>query len=101
MVKLPGSVKKVGSNSLGAGLMGRGVAGTPTSRERAGASIGTVYRYFPDRIVLLQALGSRNFERVMARITEAIKDPAHADWRGALSTAFASVIDTYRKLVSK
>ncbi|QYH35926.1 TetR/AcrR family transcriptional regulator [Salinibacterium sp. M195] len=64
--------------------------------ERAGASIGTVYRYFPDRIVLLQALGSRNFERVMARITDAIKDPAHADWRGALSTAFASVIDTYR-----
>ncbi|MCL1487014.1 MAG: TetR/AcrR family transcriptional regulator [Marinobacter sp.] len=64
--------------------------------ERAGASIGTVYRYFPDRIVLLQALGSRNFERVMARITEAINDPSQSDWRGALSTAFDSVIDTYR-----
>ena len=45
--------------------------------ERAGASIGTVYRYFPDRIVLLQALGSRNFERVMARIVDAIDDPAN------------------------
>jgi len=64
--------------------------------ERAGASIGTVYRYFPDRIVLLQALGSRNFERVMARITEAINDPERADWRAALSSAFATVIDTYR-----
>ncbi|MGJ8721593.1 MAG: TetR family transcriptional regulator [Salinibacterium amurskyense] len=64
--------------------------------ERAGASIGTVYRYFPDRIVLLQALGSRNFERVMARITEAINDPQHADWRAALATAFESVIYTYR-----
>lgn len=64
--------------------------------ERAGASIGTVYRYFPDRIVLLQALGSRNFERVMTRITDAINDPAHADWRAALSTAFESVIYTYR-----
>jgi len=64
--------------------------------ERAGASIGTVYRYFPDRIVLLQALGSRNFERVMARITDAINDPAHTDWRAALGTAFAAVIDTYR-----
>ncbi|MEH6781023.1 MAG: TetR/AcrR family transcriptional regulator [Rhodoglobus sp.] len=64
--------------------------------ERAGASIGTVYRYFPDRIVLLQALGSRNFERVMARIVDAIDDPANENWRDALRTAFASVIDAYR-----
>jgi AcrR family transcriptional regulator len=64
--------------------------------ERAGASIGTVYRYFPDRIVLLQALGARNFERVMVRLTDAINDPAQSDWRGALSTAFSSVIDIYR-----
>jgi AcrR family transcriptional regulator len=64
--------------------------------ERAGASIGTVYRYFPDRIVLLQALGARNFERVMARIIEAIDDPAPANWREALATAFTSVVDTYR-----
>jgi AcrR family transcriptional regulator len=64
--------------------------------ERAGASIGTVYRYFPDRIVLLQALGARNFERVMARISEAIDDPAQPNWREALATAFNSVVDTYR-----
>ncbi|EPR76996.1 Transcriptional regulator, TetR family [Leifsonia rubra CMS 76R] len=64
--------------------------------ERAGASIGTVYRYFPDRIVLLQALGARNFERVMARIIEAINDPSQPDWRAALATAFSSVVDTYR-----
>jgi AcrR family transcriptional regulator len=64
--------------------------------ERAGASIGTVYRYFPDRIVLLQALGARNFERVMARIIEAIDDPAPANWREALAAAFTSVVDTYR-----
>ena len=30
--------------------------------ERAGASIGTVYRYFPDRIAVLQALAARNLE---------------------------------------
>jgi len=64
--------------------------------ERAGASIGTVYRYFPDRIVLLQALGSRNFDRVMARIIDAINEPENDDWRAALRSAFASVIFTYR-----
>ncbi len=32
--------------------------------ERAGASIGTVYRYFPDRIAVLQAVAQRNLERV-------------------------------------
>jgi AcrR family transcriptional regulator len=36
--------------------------------ERAGASIGTVYRYFPDRIAVLQALASRNLERVLGGI---------------------------------
>ncbi len=34
--------------------------------ERAGASIGTVYRYFPDRIAVLQSLAARNAERVDA-----------------------------------
>lgn len=32
--------------------------------ERAGASIGTVYRYFPDRVAVLQAVAQRNLERV-------------------------------------
>ena len=32
--------------------------------ERAGASIGTVYRYFPDRIAVLQSLAARNAERI-------------------------------------
>lgn len=41
--------------------------------ERAGASIGTVYRYFPDRIAVLQAVAARNLERasraVLARLS--------------------------------
>ncbi|MGV8876144.1 MAG: TetR/AcrR family transcriptional regulator [Rhodoglobus sp.] len=64
--------------------------------DRAGASIGTVYRYFPDRIVLLQALGSRNFERVMAQISEAINEPSQSSWSEALATAFEAVVDIYR-----
>ncbi|MFB2555101.1 TetR/AcrR family transcriptional regulator [Herbiconiux liangxiaofengii] len=33
--------------------------------ERAGASIGTVYRYFPDRIAVLAAMSQRGFERFL------------------------------------
>jgi AcrR family transcriptional regulator len=40
--------------------------------ERAGASIGTVYRYFPDRLTLLQALAARNLERLEERIDAVI-----------------------------
>jgi AcrR family transcriptional regulator len=33
--------------------------------EKAGASIGTVYRYFPDRVAVLQAVAARNLERTL------------------------------------
>src|ERR1700709_2244902 len=45
--------------------------------ERAGASIGTVYRYFPDRIAVLQALASRNLERALRGSAAACGAPAH------------------------
>lgn len=64
--------------------------------ERAGASIGTVYRYFPDRIALLQALGSRNLERVLSRIGEEIVDPRHPDWVAALSSSFDILVEAFR-----
>jgi len=38
--------------------------------DRAGASIGTVYRYFPDRVAVLQAVAQRNLERVIQVITQ-------------------------------
>ena len=64
--------------------------------DRAGASIGTVYRYFPDRIALLQALGARNLERVLTRSSDEIFNPAHADWLTALSASFGVLVDAYR-----
>lgn len=64
--------------------------------ERAGASIGTVYRYFPDRIALLQALGARNLERVLTRVSDEVRSPAHADWRSAVTAAFGILVDAYR-----
>ena len=64
--------------------------------ERAGASIGTVYRYFPDRIALLQALGSRNLERVLTRVSDEIRDRRHPDWVAALTAAFGMLVEAFR-----
>lgn len=58
--------------------------------EEAGASIGTVYRYFKDRVQLLEALAIRNFERTDARLNRAIEaNPA------TVSDAIVSLFDMY------
>lgn len=64
--------------------------------EGAGASIGTVYRYFPDRIAVLQSLAARNEERVTAKALEVIDDAAHTDWMQALSASLDVFIDFHR-----
>ena len=64
--------------------------------ERAGASIGTVYRYFPDRIAVLQALAARNLERVLERATLAILDMRHETWTAALGASFDVLVDAFR-----
>jgi len=64
--------------------------------ERAGASIGTVYRYFPDRIAVLQALGARNLERALSRVTEEAASVEHADWMSALSASMEILIEAFR-----
>jgi len=63
--------------------------------ERAGASIGTVYRYFPDRIAVLQALGARNFDRVLSRVTEEIANEKHSNWMEALGAAYGSLVELF------
>lgn len=64
--------------------------------ERAGASIGTVYRYFPDRIALLQALAARNLERVLTRVADEVVDPKHSDWAAALTAAIDILVNAFR-----
>jgi AcrR family transcriptional regulator len=64
--------------------------------ERAGASIGTVYRYFPDRIAVLQALGARNLDRVLAKVTEEITDARHQNWLDALGASFGVLEEAFR-----
>lgn len=64
--------------------------------EQAGASIGTVYRYFPDRIAVLQSLAARNIERTTGSTTAALMDPARQDWFTALGSVFEKIKDAYR-----
>jgi AcrR family transcriptional regulator len=64
--------------------------------ERAGASIGTVYRYFPDRIALLQSLAARNAERTIDRVVVAVHDPAHTNWRDVTQAVFDTYLDAFR-----
>jgi AcrR family transcriptional regulator len=64
--------------------------------ERAGASIGTVYRYFPDRIAVLQALAARNLDRVLGQIRIAFTDDDHSTWAAALGAAFDVFVNAFR-----
>ena len=64
--------------------------------ERAGASIGTVYRYFPDRIAVLQALGARNLERALSRVTDEAANVKHDDWMTALHASMDILIEAFR-----
>jgi AcrR family transcriptional regulator len=64
--------------------------------ERAGASIGTVYRYFPDRIAVLQSLAARNAERMTDRVLAELRSEQHQDWDAALSAALGLFVVAFR-----
>ncbi|MDO9397842.1 MAG: TetR/AcrR family transcriptional regulator [Herbiconiux sp.] len=57
--------------------------------ERAGASIGTVYRYFPDRIAVLGAMSLRGFERFLRAGVENLEQARPT----TLEAAFGCLID--------
>lgn len=64
--------------------------------ERAGASIGTVYRYFPDRIVLLQGLRDRAVLRYRRSVVEAIHEHNPAHWWNAVECAIDAFVAMFR-----
>jgi AcrR family transcriptional regulator len=64
--------------------------------ERAGASIGTVYRYFPDRIAVLQSLSARNADRITGRILADLDDGRHRDAMAAVHGGLAALVDAFR-----
>ena len=64
--------------------------------ERAGASIGTVYRYFPDRIAVLEGLSARAFRRFLDRITDLYRENRLDTVQERVSAAIDVYVDLYR-----
>ncbi len=67
--------------------------------ERAGASIGTVYRYFPDRVAVLVALAERNLERLRFSIGRVLA-AGHPTWEETLQQLIDAMIETFREVPS-
>ncbi len=65
--------------------------------ERAGASIGTVYRYFPDRVAVLQAVAARNGERVTQALQERLLAQSPPTPSGAVAVAVETLIMFFRE----
>jgi AcrR family transcriptional regulator len=65
--------------------------------ERAGASIGTVYRYFPDRVAVLQAVAARNLERVTSALRADLNHHQPSTIAGALATALETLTRFFRE----
>jgi AcrR family transcriptional regulator len=64
--------------------------------ERAGASIGTVYRYFPDRVAVLQALAARNRDRVIHALTVRLEREKPVTVIAHIDTVLDSLVEVFR-----
>lgn len=64
--------------------------------EGAGASIGTVYRYFPDRVAVLHALRERAVTRFRAKVADEMRQSEPANWWEAVDCAVTAFVALYR-----
>ncbi|MBX3089001.1 MAG: TetR family transcriptional regulator [Cryobacterium sp.] len=64
--------------------------------ERAGASIGTVYRYFPDRISVLQAVAARAVTRFEERARDTLYSGNFSNWWQAMDALVDEGIHAFR-----
>lgn len=64
--------------------------------ERAGASIGTVYRYYPDRVAVLHALRERAVLRFRQRFVDEMQVSRPETWWDAVDCAVTAFVGLYR-----
>jgi AcrR family transcriptional regulator len=64
--------------------------------ERAGASIGTVYRYYPDRVAVLEGLRERAVLRFRQRVAENLTNVKPQTWWEAVDCGITAFVDLYR-----
>ncbi|GAA2176174.1 TetR family transcriptional regulator [Agrococcus versicolor] len=64
---------------------------------RAGAAVGTLYRYFPDRIAILQGIADRNMRLIAERFGETLATPK-ADVEDELDALFQASVVLHRSV---
>jgi len=75
-----------------------GIEGVTTGllAERAKVSIGSVYRFFPDRISLMRALSARNLERFGARYLAEFERLEVGTWQEAMDVTITQFVEMHR-----
>ncbi len=68
---------------------------TAAIAETSGASIGTVYRYFPDRLAMLQTLAGRNQQRALEALRGAIREAGPPTLPAALDVVVEAMVELF------